>query len=131
MFRHPTVLYHGTLRSKLPSIYEHGLDPKFTKSSLDAVFLAASFGDAENYCGMYDQESNQDEHIVLEIDFTALDQTLLGPDNYELAEYLDGLEEDDELYGTRWSDCTWEQSLRWCGQVAYHGVVPATAILTK
>jgi len=124
MYKH---LYHGTWRRNLPFILENGLIPQASKSSMDAVFLAVDPFTATNYQHMHG--ASDDEWIVLEVDVAKLEPTNLGPDNCELTDLLSQIEdEDDPCFGADWSDCSWAESLRICGQAAYAGVVPAAAL---
>lgn len=117
----PTYLYHGTYRSLLPSIREHGLSSEFSRSSLAAVFLAIDEHTARQYD--HHHADMRDEWVILGIDTGKLDMSLMGPDNYELPEMLE-----HEGIDKEWDDCSWEESLDICGQCAYHGVIPPEAI---
>lgn len=120
-------LFHVTLKSQLPSILESGLDPTFSKSSLPAVFLADCMDGAMSYAC-----STEEPCALLEVTVKP-DLLDLGPDNYELRDMLlmltpeelaaHGLSED-----ARWADCTWQQSLAVCGQVACYSIIPASQI---
>lgn len=122
----PAVLYHCTTVEALESIFSDGLLPRQSQSSLPAVFLSDCPHLASGYAG----QRPDVEHVLLAIEFAGLDPALLGPDNYELQDWLDG--QDDEhadLTGvTHWSEASWQQSLEWCNQVAYAGVIAASAI---
>lgn len=122
----PNTLYHCAPRSYLNSILVEGLSPEKSQSSLRAVFLSDCQGLASGYAG----QRPELEHVLLAIEFTALDPELLGADNCELQDWLDDQDDDDsELDGvTHWSEASWQQSLKWCNQVAYYGVVPPAAI---
>ena len=118
----PQYLYHGTWKSNLPEIKAHGLEPSRSKSSLQAIFLAGDAYTADNY--QYQQDHGSGEWRVLKIDLSQLDPSLLGPDNYELPDMLaqNGDPRD-------WDECSWQDSLEICCQVAYYGVIPSSAIL--
>jgi hypothetical protein len=118
----PGVLYHGTRKSNVEEIKKHGLKPDMTKSSLPAVFLTDSKFIADNYRFMH---IAGEDWTVLEIDMNKLDWSKLGPDNFELADAL----ADDANEERTWDECTWEESLEICNQVAYHGVIPPDAIM--
>src|SRR5690242_20455377 len=96
----PTHLYHGTYRQNLESIMREGLKPEHSNSSLEAVFLAVDTHSARNYEGhhMNDPAGNYD-WVILEINVAGLAERFLGPDNYELSDMLDDIDEDDPCYG--------------------------------
>lgn len=110
----------------LDGVMQHGLDPKFTKSSLNAIFLAGHPSTAENYTVMH--TDNLQDSVILKINKAGLDPKLLGPDNYELKDYLESLDDDDDMYGMNWNDLTWQDSLNLVDQVAYYGVIPPNLI---
>jgi len=125
----PKFVYHGTLRSSLKSILRNGLRPSKATSSQAAVYLAGSEGTARNYAGMYG--ASQDEFVVLRVDTKFLDQSKLGPDDYEMQNYL------DEPWGTvgrdikgidSWHRVSWEASLKYVDQFVYYGAIPVEAI---
>ena len=120
----PQSLYHGTWRSNLPDIKKDGLRPDRSRSSLQAVFLAIDAYTADNY--QYQQYHGSGEWVVLKIDLTQLDASLLGPDNYELPDLLAQNGDPRE-----WDECSWRESLDICGQVAYYGVIAPEAILGR
>lgn len=122
----PAVVYHCTAKDSLKAIFAEGLKAEKSQSSLQAVFLS----DCPFLANGYAQQRPDIEHVLLTIDFAALDTELLGPDNYELQGWLDGQDEEHaELTGvTRWNEASWQQSLEWCNQVAYSGVIPPSAI---
>jgi len=131
LFENNNILYHGTLESKMPSIQKHGLDPKRSNSSLEAVFLTDDLYSAKNYTLMHQQ--NNEKVIILEIDTSMLNENLFGPDNYELPEILDEMDADEledmgYYEGVDWSEISWQDSLQLCNQVAYYGVIPPEAI---
>lgn len=112
------VLYHVSPAEKLDSIMSSGLDPARSESSLKAVFLASDPHTASEYLLMH----NVDDGVLFEIDQSKLSASKLGPDNYELQDYLD--ERDKDEY---WRDFTWQQSLRLVHQVAYYGKISPKA----
>lgn len=122
----PVTLYHCTTRHSLEAILAEGLTPAKSQSSLQAVFLS----DCQFLASGYADQRPDLEHVLLAIDFAALDPELLGPDNRELQDWLEGQDEEDaDLTGvTHWSEASWQQSLDWCNQVAYAGVIPPPAI---
>lgn len=119
-------LFHCTPVSRLAGIQSEGLLPQCSESSLKAVFLSDCQFLAEGYAGQRPGE----EHVVLAVELTALDVEQLGPDNYELQDWLDEHPggEADHPGLTRWDDATWAQSLQLCNQVAYWGRVPPAAL---
>lgn len=119
------VLYHGTTMDHVPDIKAHGLLPDRSQSSLNAVFLAADTYTAGNYA----HNDFGDGAVILAIDMSKLDWDQFGPDNYELPDMLRDIDEDDPCFGLDWSECDWRDSLRICGQVAYHGIIPPAAIV--
>lgn len=113
--------YHITKQSNVKSILEKGLNPHYSQSSLDAIFLACDKYTALNY---HDHHMSGETYIVLKIDGNGLDEKLLGPDNYEFQDILDNEDEDSPYYGMHYSDLTWEDSAKLQCQVAYYGVIP-------
>ena len=110
-------LYHVTPIDALDEIKTHGLKASNSKSSLKAVFLA-NF-EPLNYTDGY----KDGPWVVLKVSLLSLNQSLLGPDNYELRDYLE-----DKRSQRHWSDHTWKESLKKVGQVAYYGDIPSSAL---
>lgn len=53
----------------------------------------------------------------------------LGPDNYELRDFLKSMDKEElkehKLWeGVTWEDCSWKQSLKICNQVACYTEIP-------
>jgi len=119
----PKEFFHLTCRSKLASVLRHGLDPAYSASSLKAVFLSGHRFTAANYAGMHSEDV-----ILLRVDASRLDPACLGPDNYELRDYLESLDGDHEDFGRRWNEFSWQESLALCDQVAYWGIIPPEAL---
>lgn len=122
------ILFHCALRACLPDILREGLDPERSQSSLKAVFVADDEFTAANYACMREGDA-----VMLSIDATALDPCLLGPDNYELPDMLESLDQKFLKSMGYSSSTTWDQvsgmdSLRICNQAAYRGVIPPSAI---
>lgn len=121
-------LFHLTPLSTLDEVLRTGLDPSRSRSSLAAVFLAVDRFSAENYEGMKGEPC-----IVLEVELDDSFHPHLGPDNYELRDLLQDLD-DDALRshglwrGAQWSDCSWQQSLAICGQVACRAQIPPESL---
>ena len=122
----PCTLYHCTTVEALESILSEGLLPSKSQSSLRAVFLSDCRHLASGYAG----QQPDVEHVLLAVELAALDPALFGPDNCELQDWLDDQgDEHAELTGVNhWSEASWQQSLEWCNQVAYAGVIPVSAI---
>lgn len=120
------ILYHVTLQKNLKNILVDGLDPQKSKSSLKAIFLSNDKFTALNYAPMHSVEP----YVLLEVSVGDLEQSELGPDNYELQDWLDNLDDDrlSELGVSNWDECSWEQSLEWCCQVAYHAPISPESI---
>lgn len=120
------ILYHVTAQKNLRNILLDGLDPLKSKSSLKAIFLSNDRYTALNYGSMHAIEP----YALLEISLHDLDQSELGPDNYELQEWLEdqGEEVRSALGVSYWGECSWEQSLEWCCQVAYHVPISPASI---
>jgi hypothetical protein len=120
-------LYHVTPVRNLAAIQSSGLMPGKSASSLEAVFLAADKATAQNYACMKDEPC-----ALLEVRLEPAVHSL-GPDNYELPAALELLDEDDlALFGlspdAQWNDCSWQQSLEICQQVACYTAIPPQAI---
>lgn len=122
--------YHLTTADRLDDILANGLDPAFSASSLQAIFLAGSAFTAQNYEGMKDGPT-----CLVEVELPDKPEKHglnLGPDNYELRDLLDDKNFDFVQYGvtegTRAEDCTWQQSLAICDQVACFSKIPAHLI---
>lgn len=113
--------YHAMPKKYLSNVLQYGLDPKHTKSSLNAIFLAGHPSTAENYTVMH--SDTPADSVILKINSTGLDLNLLGPDNYELQDYLESLDDDDDMYGMNWNDLSWKESLQLVDQVAYYGTI--------
>lgn len=118
------ILYHVCRASMIDSIMQNGLNPSYSKSSLEAIFLADLPEVAEGYV-MFDPEV---DWILLAVESAHLDKSQLGPDNYELPDMLDGLGEEElemlDLYeGIEWHQISWKDSLVICNQVAYYATI--------
>lgn len=131
----PAILYHGCRKADVPSILESGLDPAYSRSGLQAVYLTDDYTVAEAYSSMDASVSHEpaSHWVVLAIDAKQLIDHLFSPDDYELADVLlDMSDEDLEAVGlwpgASWKDCDPELSLELCNQVAYADVTPACAI---
>ena len=114
--------YHLTTAKALPAILEHGLDPEKSESSLEAIFLSNTQNIAEDYEAMRNEPC-----VLLEVNINP-DEYELGPDNYELHDFLNSMSEEEleehGLYeGVNWDDCSWEQSLQFCNQVACYDII--------
>lgn len=118
-------LYHGTTMDHIAEIKTDGLVPDRSESSLSAVFLASDAHTAGNYA----YNDFGDAGVILTIDMGKLDWDQFGPDNYELPDLLRDIDDDDPCFGLDWHECDWRDSLRICGQVAYHGTIPPSAII--
>jgi predicted nucleotidyltransferase len=95
---------------------------------LAAIFLAGSAMTAQNYEGMKDEPC-----AVLRVDLPDHLLGSLSADNYELHDLLQdmdsrALKKHGLFHGAQWSDCTWEQSLAICDQVACTAKVPASCL---
>jgi predicted nucleotidyltransferase len=116
--------FHLTPASRLNSVLEHGLEPGHSQSSLVAIFLAGSEMTAKNYEGMKNEPC-----VVLQVDLPDHLLSSLTADNVELRDLLQdmdarALRRRGLFDGARWSDCTWEQSLAICDQVACTVKIP-------
>ncbi len=114
--RDDKVLFHCTALTSLPAIRRVGLDPAVSKSSQQAVYLASDLSAAANYCYF---SLDPAWHVILAVNLSHLSQDQLGPDDYELRDWLA-----DRHREEGWSDCSWRQSLRRCGQVVCYAPVP-------
>lgn len=115
--------YHLTTVKALPSILSEGLKPEYSESSLEAIFLSNCAFTAEQYCGM-----REGDNVLLELNITAKNYEL-GPDNYELRDFLQSMDKEElkehKLWeGVTWEDCSWRQSLEICNQVACYTEIP-------
>lgn len=110
-------LYHLTPKSKLANILKEGLDPKYSKSSLKAIFLTDDLFTAFNYASMKDER----KFVVLAVDVKNLNPKELGPDNYELQDWLESKSNNTDH--ENWNEVDWEFSLEKVNQVAYYGII--------
>ena len=118
-------LYHATLDRNLKSILRFGLLPSKSESSLNAIYLTNDLFTAENYSSM----RPDNDFVILKIDISKLDQNFFVPDNYELIDFLEDLEDEDHpFYEKNINDCTAKDSLELCNQVAYTKNIPVDAI---
>lgn len=85
------TLYHVTTQKNFRSILTKGLNPQKSKSSLKAVFLSNDKFTTLNYGAMHAVEP----YALLEISLSDLDQSEMGPYNYELKDWLDSQNEED------------------------------------
>lgn len=122
----PTVLYHCTLTKNLPSILDHGLDPKRSRSqAYQSIFLAGDLSKAEDYANDYHHSGEEGSYTILAIKLRALDKTLLEPDGDDLPDMLWDMGIHDR---GAWKHYSWRQSLRITGQCSYAGVISPAAI---
>ena len=121
----PKTIYHTTLAINLPKILVEGLSPNKSESSQKVIYFSGSEGTARNYACM---RANQ-EHVLLEITTSKLDKNKFGPDDYELQDYLDDIDdEEDLLYDTAWADYSGIESITMCDQVVYGETIPPECI---
>lgn len=114
MKKMPKFLYHTTLKSNLTSIKQKGLQPSFSKSSLNACFLTDDLYVAKNYKCMLNGES-----VILKISVEQLKIDRFGPDNYELKDFLDH----NKTKYKAWNECSALESLKLCNQLAYYDII--------
>jgi hypothetical protein len=117
----PEYLYHGTYTKNIPSILKHGLDPKFTKSSGNMVYLACDEYTARNYSDHH--IDNDSDWIILRVLTHKLNKNNLEPDDYELHDYIDYADDDDKFYGYEFDDFDWLQSLEAVCQCGYSNII--------
>ena len=115
-------LFHLTPKSKLANILKEGLDPKYSKSSLKAIFFTNDLFTAQNYSSMKDET----EFVILAVDVKNLNPKELGPDNYELQNWLESKANDTNH--DHWEDVDWKFSLEKVNQVAYYGIIDPSII---
>lgn len=109
-------LYHVTPKANMASILERGLIPEKSRGTR-AVYLASDASHAMGYDNHHDQNG---ESILLLIDVSKLDKSLLEPDDYDFPDMLN--DPDD------WVNYSWIDSLYMSGQCRYEGVIPPEAI---
>lgn len=117
-------LYHCCPERWLKRIFKEGLNPPNSQSSLTAVFLAGDKDTAKNYAHM---RRPYQKFVLLSILLKDLDDQELGPDNYELQDYL-------ETHCSRydhWKEADWEYSLAKVSQVAYYGLISPDLITVE
>lgn len=110
----PSTLWHCTSARRLVSIQRHGLrtGPKGWS------YLSNCRDTAANYENAFDEPT-----VLLAIDGAALDRSLLGPDDDDVADILNQNRDD-----RRWNDLSWNESLDLCSQCTYSGHIPPSAI---
>lgn len=121
----PDYLYHVTPEENLKDIKENGLQAKKSESSSEGVYLSDDEFTAANYASMRPDV----DHVLLKIDTSYLDKEKLGPDDYELEDFLE--RNDWEVGGKYYDsvyDLTWNQSLKYVNQLVYYDDVPVEAI---
>lgn len=121
----PETLYHVTPEENVKEILANGLLPTKTQSKSEGVYLSDDEFTAANYAHM----RPDNEHVLLKIDSSFLDKDKLGPDDYELENFLDQNEwevEGQTYYSVY--DLSWKQSLKYVNQVVYYGKIPPEAI---
>lgn len=126
----PAVLYHGTSRQRFGDfIASEGLRPQIRAPG---VYLTGSLRHAVGYADYavdLDGDTGDDPNspVILVIDVSMLDESLLGPDDHELADLIAaGV---PAVTGhTDWRTVSWRQSLDACEQVAYAGRIAPAAI---
>ena len=127
----PKYLYHGTERDNLPNIMEKGLSPEFSDEhvgGIPQIYLAGDQYTAENYGGMKGSEA--DQWVILQIDTSALDESLLFPDDYDFPD-LWSMGRVPKSILTRYTNAgsaPWWVSLKYADQVAYRGIILPQAI---
>ena len=114
------VLYHATMKFRLPLIMERGLDPAFSKTR-EAVYLSDEPEFAHRYTSVA-------ASCILQIDPSFLDERRLKADDYETAEILLREPPSSPYHGMTIDQLPWRASLALSHQVAYYGVIPPVAI---
>jgi hypothetical protein len=116
--RSTRVLYHVTQSDRITHIIKDGgLLPERSESNLKAVYLSGEPSLGYSFMG------RNGPSLVLSVPLSKLDQSKLGPDDYELRDYLA-----DRRSTREWHDHTWRESLRKTDQVAYHAAIPTDAL---
>lgn len=126
----PKYLYHGTDLKNLDNIMKHGLVPSRSQKKHipkpNSIFLSDEKDVAHNYLGYFD------EGLVLRIESRFLNKNKLGPDDYELVDFIRDMQGEDEIYpnlqGVTWKDVDWEDSLDFVHQIQYYAKIPPKAI---
>lgn len=116
--RMPKKFFHTTKSENLSSIMSRGLRP--LPGGKEWVYLTDEEFTATNYGNMFPQNTKV---VMLDIDPRYLDESKLGPDDDDLSDILR-----QERNHKRWTDLSWEESLRKCSQVTYSGIIPPKAI---
>jgi hypothetical protein len=125
-------LYHVTPISNLDSILATGLDPAFSDSSQNAVYLVASSADALAYIVRRGEEDAK--FAVLEVIVIDEDKVHLGPDDDELPGVLAGMDDEELLeiglsIDVVSSDMTWRQSLDVCSYAVHKATIAPSSIV--
>lgn len=136
-------LYHGTLRSLVPSILKDGLRPRGESKSHDEyleqasmphfVYLTSSYGMAINHAARISERTADGAPIsVIEIDSKSLKRKLRYPDeDYLVHEWNSDFLRwtlDEQLKFMEYHRDTWSESLSMMKTVAYKGVIPAKSL---
>lgn len=114
----PSVLYHVSPISNLPSIKQHGLLPNRSRGT-SGIYLAADAPHALGYVWHHEQKGAENS-VILTIDVSKLNKTKLEPDD---ADFPDMLDDPDD-----WVNYNWIDSLQISGQCLYTDTIPVTAI---
>jgi hypothetical protein len=114
----PSVLYHVSPISNLPSIKQHGLLPNKSRGT-SGIYLASDAPHALGYVWHHKQDGAKNS-VILTIDVSKLNKTKLEPDD---ADFPDMLDDPDD-----WVNYNWIDSLRLSGQCLYTDTIPVTAI---
>ena len=116
--RMPKKFFHTTKLENLPSIMSRGLRP--LPDGKEWVYLTDEEFTATNYGNMFERGTKV---VMLEIDPRYLDESKLGPDDDDLSDILR-----QDRSNKRWTDLSWQESIRKCSQVTYVGIIPPKAI---
>lgn len=113
-----TTFFHVTTLDRLASIARDGFDPRFSRLGNGLLYLTPDLRHALAYAGHHGDETKA---VVLRISGADLDETLLGPDDVDLA----------DIVGDDWESYGWDASVKVSGQCTYSGTLRADAILGK
>lgn len=112
------ILYHACREKDLKKIIKEGLNPNNSKSSQAAIYLADCADVASNYSCQDDEK-----WILLKTELKYLNTDKCQPDDYELTEYMESMNDPDLSSFFSWEDVPWELSLKKCNQIAYHSII--------
>lgn len=120
------TLYHLTRLETVPSIKTNGLQPSYSQAPTHyprAIYLSGDMTHAGAFAGAFHKASPATGYVLLTVNVADLDPQLLGADDADLEKVLA-----DRGGRREWTQVSWRESIRLCGQCTYRGWIKRESI---